>query len=251
MKGKLMLLALDLGNTVLKAGLISKEGRFIREMRFSHSESVSFSKVLKKTKWPDNVTEVKMASVVPGLTGKVVRVLEGCVGLPVKVLVKDDLPIKVQVGRPEEVGIDRLLNTLAAGRLYGKPAVVIDCGTALTFDLVTKAGNYAGGIIAPSPEISRDYLTEKTALLPRVELTSPESIVGKNTDECLRAGLVFGFADLISGLLMRLKKEWQPEFKVVGTGGGLVVLLPYLSEKIIFDPNLTLKGIYLTTVNGK
>jgi len=241
-----MLLALDLGNTVLKVGFISKEGMFIREMRFSHSESISFLKVLKKTKWPDDVTEVKMASVVPGLTEKVVRVLEGCVGLQVKVLAKDDLPIKVQVRRPKEVGIDRLLNTLAAGRLYGKPAVVIDCGTALTFDLVTGAGNYAGGIIAPSPEISRDYLAERTALLPRVKLTPPKSVVGKNTDECLRSGLIFGFADLINGLLIRLKKEWQSEFKVVGTGGGLSVLLPYLSKKVIFDPNLTLKGIYLT-----
>lgn len=246
-----MLLALDLGNTVLKAGLISKAGRFLREMSFSHSGSISFLKILEKTKWPADLTEVKLASVVPGLTGKIVRVLESCTGLTVKVLAKDDLPIKVQVRRPKEVGIDRLLNTLAAGRLYGKPAVVIDCGTALTFDLVTGRGNYAGGIIAPSPEIARDYLTERTALLPGVELTPPKSVVGKNTDECLRSGLVFGFADLVSGLLMRLKKEWQPEFTVVGTGGGLAVLLPYLSEKVIFDPNLTLKGIYLTTVNGK
>jgi len=240
-----MLLALDLGNTILKVGLISKEGRFLKEKRFGHNNNDSFLNLLKKTKWPDDVTEVKMASVVPGLTEKVVRVLEGCVRLPVKVLAKNDLPIKVRVHRPKEVGIDRLLNALAAGCLYGKPAVVIDCGTALTFDLVTEAGNYAGGIIAPSPEISRDYLAEKTALLPRVKLTSPQSVVGKNTDECLRSGLIFGFSDMVSGLLMRLKKEWQPEFKVVGTGGGLAVLLPYLSEKVIFDPNLTLKGIYL------
>ena len=241
-----MLLALDLGNTILKAGLISKEGRFLKEKRFGYDNNDSFLKLLERTRWPGDITEVKMASVVPGLTEKVLRVLEGYVGLRVKVLSKDDLPIKVQVRRPKEVGIDRLLNVLAAGRLYGKPAVVIDCGTALTFDLVTGAGNYAGGIIAPSPEISRDYLAEKTALLPRVKLTPPKSVVGKNTDECLRSGLVFGFADLVSGLLIRLKKEWQPEFKVVGTGGGLVVLLPYLSEKVIFDPNLTLKGIYLT-----
>lgn len=246
-----MLLALDLGNTVLKAGLVSAEGTFLKEKRFSHKDKASFLKLIKKMGWPDDVTEVKIASVVPGLTEKVVRVLEGCVGLRVKVLSKDDLPIKVQVRRPKEVGIDRLLNALAAGRLYGKPAVVIDCGTALTFDLVTGAGNYAGGIIAPSPEISRDCLVEKTALLPRVELTPPKSVVGKDTDECLRSGLIFGFAELVSGLLLRLKKEWQPEFTVVGTGGGLAVLLPYLSEKVIFDPNLTLKGIYLTTVNGK
>lgn len=246
-----MLLALDLGNTVLKVGFISKKGMLIREMRFNHREHTSFLKVLKKAKWPDDITEVKLASVVPGLTGKVVRVLKGCVGLQVKVLSKDDLPIKIEVRRPKEVGIDRLLNALAAGRLYGKPAVVIDCGTALTFDLVTGSGNYAGGIIAPSPEIARDYLTERTALLPRVRLTPPKSVVGKSTGECLRSGLIFGFADLVNGLLVRLKQEWKPEFKVIGTGGGLAVLLPYLSEKVIFDPNLTLKGIYLTTVNGK
>lgn len=246
-----MLLALDLGNTILKAALVSEEGTFIREVRFSHGDNASFLKALKKVKWPDNVTEVKIASVVPVLTEKIVQILEGCVGLPVKVLSKDDLPIKVQVHRPKEVGIDRLLNALAAGRFYGMPAVVIDCGTALTFDLVTGAGNYAGGIIAPSPEIARDYLTERTALLPRVKLVPPKSVVGKDTDECLRSGLVFGFAGLVTGLLMRLRKEWQPEFKVVGTGGGLTVLLPYLSEKVIFDPKLTLKGIYLTAVNGK
>ena len=247
-----MLLALDLGNTVLKAGLISEKGRMLRKMRFIHrKDDIFFLEALKKAEWPRGITEIKLASVVPGLTGKVVRVLEGRVGFPVKVLTQNDLPLKVRVRRPAEVGADRLLNALAAGRFYGKPAVVIDCGTALTFDLVTKAGDYAGGIIAPSPEISRDYLTEKTALLPRVKLTPPKSVVGKNTDECLRSGLVFGFADLVSGLLLRLKKEWQPEFKIIGTGGGLTVLRPYLFEKIIFDPDLTLKGIYLTTVNGR
>ncbi len=242
-----MLLALDLGNTVLKAGLISGEGGILRKMRFIHKKGdASFLEVLKKAAWPCGITEMKLASVVPGLSGKIVRILEDHIGLPVKILTQNDLPINVRVRRPKEVGIDRLLNTLAAGRLYGKPAAVIDCGTALTFDLVSKTGDYAGGIIAPSPEISRDYLTEKTALLPRVRLTPPRSVVGKNTDESLRSGLVFGLADLVSGLLLRLKKEWQPEFKIIGTGGGLVVLRPYLSEKIIFDPNLTLKGIYLT-----
>jgi type III pantothenate kinase len=241
-----MLLALDLGNTVLKAGLISKKGTFLKEKRFCHKDKASFLETLRKTKWPRGITEVKMASVVPGTAEKVRVILEGYFKFPVKILTKDDLPIKIQVRRPKEVGIDRLLNTLAAGRFYGKPAVVIDCGTALTFDLVTGTGNYAGGIIAPSPEIARDYLAERTALLPRVKLTPPKSVVGKNTDACLRSGLIFGFAELVSGLLMRLKKEWRPEFKVVGTGGGLAVLLPYLSEKVIFDPNLTLKGIYLT-----
>ena len=247
-----MLLALDLGNTVLKVGLISKKGGMLWKMRFIHKKGdASFLEALKKADWPRGITEMKLASVVPGLTGKVIRVLEDSIGFPVKVLTQNDLPIKVRVRRPKEVGIDRILNALAAGRLYGKPAVVIDCGTALTFDLVTKSGDYAGGIIAPSPEISRDYLTEKTALLPRVRLTPPRSVVGKNTDESLRSGLVFGLADLVSGLLLRLKKEWQPEFKIIGTGGGLAVLRPYLSEKIIFDPNLTLEGIYLTAVNSK
>lgn len=242
-----MLLALDLGNTVLKAGLISDEGTFLQEKRFCHKDdSASFLKAVKNTKWPRNVTEVKLASVVPGLTGKVCRILEGYFKLPVKILTKDDLSIKVEVLHPKEVGIDRLLNSLAAGRYYGKPTVVIDCGTALTFDLVTTSGNYAGGIIAPSPEIARDYLAEWTALLPRVELKPPKSVVGKNTVECLRSGLVFGFAGMISGLLLRLRREWEPKFTVVGTGGGLTLLLPYLSEKIIFDPNLTLKGIYLS-----
>jgi type III pantothenate kinase len=76
-------------------------------------------------------------------------------------------------------------------------------------------------------------------------------VVGKDTAECLRSGLILGFAGLVDGLLARLKKEWQPEFNLVGTGGGLAVLLPYLSEKVVFDPNLTLKGIYLTTVNSE
>jgi len=250
-----MLLALDLGNTFLKAGLLSKTGEVRWENHIRHHHSSLFLNPCllhagagpsKKDFWPEGITEVRLASVVPRLTKSVQRHLIRLFDLPVKILKREDLPLKVTVTKPWEVGIDRLLNTLAAGSLYRKPVVVVDCGTALTFDLVTLEGNYAGGIITLSPELARDSLADRTALLPRIELKKPKSVVGKNTVECLRAGLVLGFADLITGLLRRLEKEWEPKFTVVGTGGGLPLLLPHLSPEVIFDLHLSLKGIFLS-----
>ena len=241
-----MLLALDLGNTSLKAGLLSETGEVRWENHIHDHQSSLFLNPIKKDFWPEGITEVRLASVVPDLMKKVPRHLSRLFGIPVKVLKREDISLKVEITKPQEVGIDRLLNTLAAGLLYRKPVVVVDCGTALTFDLVSREGNYAGGIITLSPELARDSLADRTALLPRIELKTPKSVVGKNTAECLRSGLVLGFADLITGLLRRLEKEWEPKFTVVGTGSGLPLLLPHLSPAFIFDPHLTLKGIFFS-----
>jgi len=188
-----------------------------------------------------------MASVVPKLTDEVKSFFKNDLMVPVILLQNKDLPIKANVKFPGKVGIDRLLNAFAAREIYGCPAVVVDCGTALTFDLIDPTGNYAGGIITASPEMVRDALSEKTALLPKIRLTLPRSLVGKDTTGCLQSGIVFGFAEMVDGLLKKLQKEWLAEFRTVATGGGIKLILPYLSPKIIFDPDLTLKGIYLST----
>ena len=240
-----MLLALDLGNTNLKGALFSDIGRISRKRNVGISGRISPAEI-RKVFGCKGVDQVRLASVVPRLNLTIQRTLEQELGCRVKVLKYTDLPVKAEVRKPSEVGIDRLLNVLAAAEFYPRPAVVLDCGTALTFDLVSREGNYAGGVIAPSPASGRDFLAEKTGLLPRIDLQTPVSVVGKSTVDCLKSGLVFGFADLISGILVRLAREWEPRFTVVGTGGGLPLLLPLLKEPVVFDADLTLKGIFLS-----
>ena len=243
-----MILLFDIGNTNTHAGL-ANDRRVVKQTNLPTANwfNGTAAKLMRKFVGRARLDGVALCSVVPRATPFVCKIVRRLWGLnPLELTSKTLCGVGIDYPKPDTIGPDRLANAVAARHRFGAPVVVLDFGTAVTLDVVNRAGNYAGGIIAPSPEISRDYLAEKTALLPRIELKPPKSVVGRDTDECLRSGLIFGFADLVSGLLIRLKKEWQPEFKVVGTGGGLAVLLPYLSEKVIFDPNLTLKGIYLT-----
>ncbi|HNQ34690.1 MAG TPA: type III pantothenate kinase [bacterium] len=241
-----MLLAIDLGNTTLKAVLFDRDGTAAWRVNLRHhNDGARLEARIAKAAWPTGITAAALASVVPDLSGPAAAGLARALRVRPELLDRSRLPLAARVTRPESVGVDRLLNALAAGRLHGKPAVVIDAGTALTLDLVDPDGAYAGGVIAPGPELARDSLAERTALLPRIELKAPASVVGKDTESCLQAGLVLGFAELVNGLVERLRREWRPEFKLVGTGGSLKILLPHLRPRPLVDPDLTLRGIWL------
>ncbi len=244
-----MLLAIDIGNTSVKTGLFTGRAEnpaWKKAFRWETGPDEPAFNFLREERWPEGIQEVVVASVVPNLNRLLAEALHAALGVKPRVLTGREIPLRIITDNPAEVGIDRLLNGLAAGRLYGKPAVVVDCGTALTFDLVNPTGDYEGGLIAPSPDIAGAALAEKTALLPRVNLkTIPVSLVGKNTEQAMQSGIIIGFAELISGLLNRLEREWNPRYVTVGTGGGLEAILPFLTRKIVWDPDLTLKGIRL------
>jgi type III pantothenate kinase len=149
--------------------------------------------------------------------------------------------------KPHTIGPDRLANAVAARHHFGAPAVVVDFGTAVTFDVVNRAGNYAGGIIAPGLAAMTDYLHEKTALLPKIRIREVTAVVGKDTEQAMLIGAVHGYRGLVRTLLAELKRELQVEhLPVVATGGYARLIASKLPEISAVEPNLTLEGLRLT-----
>src|SRR5205085_2394131 len=142
-------------------------------------------------------------------------------GEPLIVDASAKLPITLDVDEPMTVGADRVINTLAASRMYERDAIVVDMGTATTYDCITADGVFLGGVIAPGIATSSETLTRRTSKLPATDLAVPRRVIGRRTEECIRAGVMFGAADAIDGIVRRIKQEWpQPqEPLVVATGG--------------------------------
>ena len=155
------------------------------------------------------------------------------------------LTIPVRLDRPEEVGADRLVNTVAAAATYKTPLIVIDFGTATTFDVVDADGNYCGGVIAPGLNLSLEALQMAASKLPRVEIQPPAEVIGKNTIACMQSGIFWGYVGLIEGLVARIRAEYGEPMRVVATGG-LAVLFAKATHVIEHTDNeLTLRGLLL------
>jgi type III pantothenate kinase len=146
---------------------------------------------------------------------------------------------------PREVGADRLVNAVAAYERVGAACVVVDFGTAITYDCVSDDGEYLGGIISPGIEISMEALTARAAKLPRIDLIAPKQIIGKNTVEAIRAGVVYGFAAQVDGILERLRDELGRETEAIATGGLAGIVVPYCEGIDDVDDLLTLTGLRL------
>jgi type III pantothenate kinase len=158
--------------------------------------------------------------------------------------IRTGMPIRYD--NPREVGADRLVNAVAAYERVHDTCVVVDFGTAITYDIVSAAGEYLGGIITPGAEISIDALYERAAKLPKVELAEPRALIGKSTVEAIRSGIVFGFAGQVDGIVRRLRDELGADTTVLATGGLARVLVPFVLEQIDeVDELLTLTGLRL------
>ncbi len=158
--------------------------------------------------------------------------------------IRTGMPIRYD--NPHEVGADRLANSVAAYERCGCGCVVVDFGTAITYDVISAAGEYLGGIITPGAEISIDALYDRAAKLPKVELAEPRSLIGKSTVDAIRSGIVFGFAGQVDGILRRLRGELGSDTTVIATGGLAPVLVPFVRETIDeVDDLLTLIGLRL------
>ena len=157
--------------------------------------------------------------------------------------VRTGMPIRMD--NPREVGPDRLVNAVAAYDRAGAPCVVVDFGTALTYDIVGEGGEYIGGIIAPGVEISLEALTSRAAAIPKVDLTPPRALIGKSTVEAIRAGVIFGFAAQVDGMLARLRDELGEETAAIATGGLAGAIVPFCELIDEVDPLLTLTGLRL------
>lgn len=248
-----MLLAIDAGNTNVVMGLYDGE-RLVADWRLSTPPSWTGDEVAVLLRdlfalrglEPAKVTGVVIGSVVPNLTPGLeeaslvhLKVQPVVVGPGVKT------GIRIAIENPKEVGADRIANTLAVFRKYGGPAIVIDLGTAVTYDAVSAAGEYLGGAIAPGVGISLDALLAHTAKLVRVELVAPDAVIGRSTVTAIQSGLLWGFVGQIEGMVRRMTDELGGTARVIATGGqaGIVAGLTHVIDEV--DPQLTLEGLRL------
>jgi type III pantothenate kinase len=157
--------------------------------------------------------------------------------------IRSGMPIRYE--NPREIGADRLVNAVAAYDKIGDACVVVDFGTAITFDPVSAEGEYLGGVIAPGVEISMEALTERAAALPKIDLIAPRSVIGKTTVDAIRSGVVYGFAGQVDGIVKRLRAELGAETATIATGGLASAIVPYTDEIDEVDDLLTLTGLRL------
>ena len=252
-----MLLAVDIGNTNVTIGLF-RAGVLVATRRAATTPRATADELellldglirLDDASFAD-VTAIACASVVPGLTAGLEAVAARR-ERPLVVAGAGTVPVAIRVDRPQEVGADRLVNALAAARLYGTPAVVVDFGTATTLDCVAADGAYVGGAIAPGLELGLEALAARTAKLPRIELRTPDRAIGRDTISAMQSGTIFGYQALAAGLLGRVRRELADAAGVAPTDvrailtGGLAAA-PWaraLDGIEAIDPDLTLKGL--------
>jgi type III pantothenate kinase len=252
-----MLLAVDIGNSNVTIGSF-RNGRLVATRRAATAARATSDELelllesllrLDDAAFAD-VSAIACASVVPSLTAALESIAERR-ERPLLVAGAGTVPLPIRVDRPGEVGADRLVNALAAGRLHGTPAVVVDFGTATTFDCVAADGAYVGGAIAPGLELGLEALAARTAKLPRIELRTPDRAIGRDTVSAMQSGTVFGYQALVVGLLARIRRELADANEVrpgdvhaILTGG--LSAAPWASALDgvdAIDPDLTLKGL--------
>jgi type III pantothenate kinase len=186
-----------------------------------------------------------IGSVVPAMTLTLADACSRYLGAAVNAITASTpLPIRLDVDEPMTVGADRIVNTLAALRMYGVDTVVVDLGTATTFDCITRNGDFIGGVISPGVKTAASNLTERTAKLPRVELVPPQRVIGRRTETCIQSGVFYGAVDAIDGTVTRIREEWGvDELLVVATGGLAELIGPHCRTVQRIEPFLTLYGL--------
>jgi type III pantothenate kinase len=187
-----------------------------------------------------------IGSVVPSVSAPLSDACRRLTGVaPIIVDGRSTLPITLAVDEPFTVGADRIINTLAASRIHRRDCIVVDLGTATTYDCITADGVFLGGVIAPGVQMSAESLFRKTSKLPATEIVPPRSVIGKRTEECIRAGVVLGTAEAIDGLVRRIKADWPGTQVplVIGTGGLAAAFKPLCSQMDQVEPDLTLQGL--------
>jgi type III pantothenate kinase len=251
-----MLLVVDVGNTQTHFGLFREgEGTVTEHWRFATVRESTGDELgaalqnllgLRGLSFAD-VDGSIVSTTVPQLSVQWTLMARHYLRAPMLVVgptLRTGMPIRYD--NPHEVGADRLANAVAAYERVHDTCVVVDFGTAITYDVVSAAGEYLGGIITPGAEISIDALYDRAARLPKVELAPPRSLIGKNTVDAIRSGIVYGFASQVEGIVRRLRAELGPNTHVIATGGLAGVLVPFIRETIDeVDDLLTLTGLRL------
>jgi type III pantothenate kinase len=248
-----MLLTIDIGNTEITVGLfrddeVAGHWRLTTQPDRTPDEWASALEafLLHGGFSPNEVRSCCLASVAPMITQALAEGVEKTTGCqPVAIDARTPLPVTLDVDEPLSVGADRIVNALAAIELFAADTIVIDFGTATTFDCVTADGRFIGGVIMPGLRTSADQLTRRAAKLPATELRAPARAIGRRTEECIQAGVLYGAADAVDGIVTRIRAEWPGGTVpgVVATGGLAGVVAPFTKSIQRVDPDLTLRGL--------
>ena len=248
-----MLLAIDLGNTNTVFGVYDANDQLIMHWRLSTQKERTVDEygILLRNLFAlekidaKKIRRVIIASVVPPLDPVLHEMVSSYFSVDPLFVTHENAGIPILYDDPREVGADRIVNAVAVVHKYGHPAIVVDFGTATTFDAITGAGEYGGGVIAPGIVISAEALYEHAAKLPRIEIQKPARVIGKSTIGSMQSGLFYGYVALVDGIITRMKKELGLNTRVIGTGGQA----PFIAQdtKLIetVDPNITLNGLQL------
>ena len=248
-----MILAIDIGNTTTSFGVfegVKLRSQFaIATQPFRTPDEITLQlKALAKTRGLHltRASQVILCSVVPRMSSVLIQSLRSLGAMPINVVGQDlTVPLINKYTYPEQVGQDRLVSAYAAWQRYKNDCIIADFGTAITIDVVTKKGEYLGGVIAPGIDISLEALATKTALLPKVELREPPEVLGRDTANSIRSGLIHGCAALCDGLIDRLKAKYVPRASVVATGGTAEIIVRHCQSIDNVRPHLILEGLRL------
>ena len=241
-----MLLAVDVGNTQTVFGLYAGDelGERFRIATESQRTGDELGSLLSDFLDFDALDGIALSSTVPRLIREYEHVAERWAKAPLLVVgpgVKTG--IQIQYDDPREVGPDRVLNAVAAKERYGAPAIVVDFGTSTNFDVVSAAGDYVGGVLAPGVEVSMDALFARAARLVKVDYIEPPAVIGKTTATALQSGLVYGFAGQVDGIVDAIRGELGVDAKAIATGGLAELIAPHSRTISTVDPFLTLDGL--------
>jgi type III pantothenate kinase len=256
-----MLLAIDVGNSQTVCGIFKEDSPFChwrlktdREKTADELAARFHSLFAMQNIHLKEITGVIIASVVPTQQQAWYEFSVKYIGCT-PLLVNDktlDTGITLATDAPSEVGADRIVNAVAAFKLIQKNSIVVDFGTAITFDCISSKGEYLGGAIMPGMGIALDALANRTAKLPRIDIsTPPKKAIGANTRDAIRSGLLFGYGAMVDGLVKKLTAEFSDTPQVIATGGMAELISNYTESIQIVDPMLTLKGLYILYEKNK
>ena len=246
-----MLLAIDMGNTNIVVGCI-KDDKIIFVERLSTDQSkteleyaVGFKTVFELYNIKENdIKGAIISSVVPPLTGIIRKAVEKIIGQkPMVVGPGIKTGLNILMDNPKTVGADLIVDAVAGINEYGAPLIIIDMGTATTISVVDKDRNYVGGMIIPGIRVSMDSLVNRTSQLPRIGFDAPEKVIGTNTVDCMKSGIINGNAAMLDGMITRIEEELGYTAKVIATGGLAGVVVSNCKKEIITDDILLLKGL--------
>ncbi|MDE6663990.1 MAG: type III pantothenate kinase [Lachnospiraceae bacterium] len=248
-----MILAVDIGNTNIVIGCIEQEKIYFVERVSTNISKTELEYVVEFKTLLDlyniNMQDIKgciIASVVPPLNNIVRASMEKLLHIsPLLVGPGVKTGLNILMDNPGQVGADLIVNAVAGLRYYGAPIIMIDMGTATTISVVDDKKNYIGGQILPGVKVSLESLVNRTSQLPRISLEAPKKVIGRNTIDCMKSGIVIAQAACIDGMLDRIWEELGYQTKVVATGGLAGSIVPYCKKDIIYDNELTLKGLYV------